>query len=250
MKTLFTLLFSILFVQIAITQEARKVAETVKGKVVDSATNEPVSYTNIGLEGTFFGTASDAEGNFVLKIPADLVGKDIFFSAVGFVNKKFPVMNLFEKEFNVVKIQPQSYDIENIDVAAQSRVLIRILTLASENTPYNYIAGPYNFTAKYEYSTTAGSINSTTQKADVLIYDQTGYSRPSKLDAYRNLNYSLTNQGNSEIYSFSNGTTNIDELLELDWVRSASAVLNPKLLDGFQLVLESEPVVKDKNCWV
>ncbi len=250
MKTLFILLFSILFVQIAVTQETGKIVETVKGKVVDSASNEPVSYTNIGLEGTFFGTASDAEGNFELKIPAEMVVKDIYFSAVGFVSKKFPVKNLFEKEFNVVKIQPQSYDIDDIDVAAQSRVLNRILTLANENIPYNFIAGPYNFSAKYEHTKTADAGTPTVQNADVLIYDQSGYSNPSKLGAYLNLNYSLTNQGNNEIYSFPGGTTNIDELLELDWVRSGSSVLNPKLLDGFQLVLEGEPVVKGKNCWV
>lgn len=250
MKTLFILVFSILFVQIAATQETGKIVETVKGKVVDSASNEPVSYTNIGLEGTFLGTASDAEGNFELKIPAEMVGKDIYFSAVGFVSKKFPVKNLFEKEFNVVKIQPQSYDIDDIDVAAQSRVLLRILTLANENTPYNYIAGPYNFSAKYEHVKTVEGSNPTVQKTDVLIYDQSGYSNPSKLEAYRNLNYSLSNQENNEIYSFRDGTTNIDDLLELDWVRSASSVLNPNLLDGFQLVLAGEPVVNGKNCWV
>lgn len=250
MKTFFTLLLSIVFVQLSFSQESGKVVETVKGKVINSASNEPVSYTNIGLEGTFFGTASNAEGDFELKIPAEMVGKNIFFSAVGFVGKKFPVKDLFEREFNVVKIEPQSYDIKDVDVQAQSRVLERILTLANENIPYNYIAGPYNFTAKYERTTSAENITSTIQNADVLIYDHSGYSDPSKLNAYRNLNYSITKPNSNEAYRFSDGTTNIDELLELDWMRTASSVLNPKLLDGFHLTLESEPVINGKNCWV
>ena len=51
-------------------------------------------------------------------------------------------------------------------------------------------------------------------------------------------------------YSFSTGTANLDELLELDWVRSESSVMNPKILNGYQLKLENEPVINGKSCWV
>ena len=150
MKKIIILLIWISTCLFAEAQEGGKVVQTIKGKVINQVTNEPVSYTNIGLEDTFFGTASDIDGNFELKIPAELVSRDIYFSAVGFKNKKFPVQTLFSKEFNIVKLDAQSYGIDDIDIAAQSKVLIRILRMASENIPVNFIGGPFNLTCKYK----------------------------------------------------------------------------------------------------
>jgi hypothetical protein len=230
-------------------QEEGKIVGTIKGKVINANTNEPVSYTNIGLEDTFFGTASDEEGNFELKIPQEMVSKNIFFSAVGYKNKQFPVRELLEKEFNIIKIESQSYEIENVDIAARNKILIRILRMASENIPYNYIRGPYNLTGVYSFVKT---VDSTTSKksAEVLIYDRNGYMNPSKKDAYQSLKYTVTSVEPGNAFRFSAGTTNIDELLEIDWVRSATSVLDPDITNGFGLKLEEEPVIDGKECWV
>lgn len=232
-------------------QEGAKVVETIKGKVIDEATNEPVVYTNIGLEGTLYGTASSTEGDFELKIPDELSSKNIYFSAVGYKNKTFPVTNLFGKEFSIIKLESQSYDIGNIDVAAQSKVLIRILRMAAENTPYNFIGGPFNLVCSYEDNKSMNGTTQTTQKAGVIIYDKTGYSQPSKLNAFRSVKYTVKkNSKNEEDYRFSTGMNNINELLEFDWVRSGASVLNPNLLAGFKLLLEEEPVIDGNECWV
>jgi len=251
MKNTIFLFIVLVTVWTARAQESSNVAQTIKGKVINEATNEPVSYTNIGLENTLYGTASDGEGNFELKIPADMVSKNIFFSAVGYKGKKFPVNTLFGKEFNVIKLQPQSYDIENVDVAAQSKVLIRILRMAAENTPYNFIGGPFNLNCSFENKVTAGDSTLSVQKATVTIYDKFGYMHPSKSDAYHSLKYKLSKtEATNAGYRFSTGITNLDDLLGLDWVRTASAVMDPGILDGFQLKLEGEPEVDGSPCWV
>lgn len=250
MRTISIVIFSLFISGGNFAQQQAKIVETIKGKVINSITNEPVSYTNIGLEGTYYGTASNSEGNFELKIPEEMVSKNIYFSAVGFVNKNFPVQTLFEKEFNVIKIDPQSYDIDDIDVAAQSKVLIRILTMASENIPYNFVAGPFNLSCTYTNNKTINDTTTVIEKADILIYDQTGYSNPSKLDAYQNVKYSLKKEEWKDDYRFSSGTTNMDELLELDWVRAEFSVLNPEILNGFHLELESEKEINGKACWI
>jgi hypothetical protein len=249
MKTLSIFAIVMALSILAMAQQPGKIVKTIKGKVINAATNEPVSYTNIGLEGTFFGTASDDEGNFELKIPQELVSKDIFFSAVGFKNKQFPVQSLFDKEFNVIKINSQSYGIEDIDIAAQNMVLIRILRMASENIPYNFIQGPYNLVGQYQNEKTVNN-TTTKQSAEVLLYDQNGYGSPSKEDAFQSIKYSIKKTGSEEDYRFSTGTTNLDELLELDWARSATSVLNPELTAGFQLTLDAETTIKGEDFWV
>lgn len=249
MKTLVIFILSITISILSIAQQPGKVVGTIKGKVINAGTNEAISYTNIGLEGTLYGTASDEEGNFELKIPHELASKDIFFSAVGFKNIKFPVKNLFDKEFNVIKMEWQSYGIDNVNIAAQNKVLIRILRMASENIPYNYIQGPYNLSATYSCErTVADSVREI--NAEVLFFDKSGYSNPSKGNAYSSLNYSLKKEVSDEDYRFSTGITNLDELLEVDWVRSATSVLKPNLGNGFQLKLEDEPSENGANFWV
>ncbi len=74
--------------------------------------------------------------------------------------------------------------------------------------------------------------------------------RLRKLDAYQHLKYALQKKDWDEDYRFSTGTTQLDDLLSFDWVRMRSAVLNPEILDGFQLTLDSEPKILGKECWV
>lgn len=231
--------------------QSNKVAHTLKGKVVDASTNRPVSYTNIGLEGTLLGTASDADGNFELKIPESMEGKPIYFSAVGYTNQQFPVKNLFSKKFCVIKLQAQSYGVGEVDVAAQNMVLIRILRMASENIKYNYGVGPFNMHFKYTNTKTAS--NGTSPKsttATVLLYDKTGYSVPSKIDAFKARNYSVEKENTKDDYSFASSQLDIDDLLNLDWARSASCILNPGLLNDYSLSLESQPKIDGQEYWV
>ena len=250
MKKTIIFIFTVCVALTALGQNGSKVAHTIKGKVVDSNTNRPVSYTNIGLEGTFFGTASDSEGNFELKIPEEMVDKDIYFSAVGFTNNQFPVQDLFSKEFAVIKLESQSYDVEKVDIAAQNKVLIRILRMASENIKYNYGSGPFNMHFAYSKEKAVDGQVRSPEIANVLLYDEKGYTNPSKSDAFKARNYSVTKEQSDADYSFSTAQLNLDDLLGFDWVRSASGILSPALLSDYKLALESQPVINGKEYWV
>ena len=250
MRSLYILLVFLVGSSTVSAQKTENMVSTIKGKVIDAKTSEPVAYTNIGIEGTFYGTASNGDGDFELKITEELKGKNIFFSAVGFVGQKFPVIRLFEKEYNIIRMEPQNYDIGKVDVVARSRVLMRILTMAAENIPHNLVAGPLNYRASYTNLKTVNDSVEVNQAADVLFYDQTGYTFPSKQDAYEYLKYALQKKAWDADYRFSTGTTQLDNLLSFDWARTGSAVLNPEILNGFELTLDSEPLVLGKECWV
>ncbi len=248
MKNYIYMLFAVFFTITATGQTETRVARTIKGKVINEATNEPVAYTNVGIEDTFYGTASDENGNFELKIPEEMISRQIFFSSVGYQSMKLPLATLFDKEFNNIKLKPQTYDIEIVDIEGRSMVLARILRMASENTPYNFISGPFNLDCSLRREKTINDSLQVIEKAEVIIYDKTGYRSPSKTDAYKMRNYRMkTNEPN---YSFASGILNFDELLGLDWVRNASSVLNPALYNHFELELAGEPVIEGKPAWV
>ena len=232
----------------AFPQTGTNVAQSIKGKVIDEMTNQAVPYTNIGIEGTFYGTASDAEGNFELKIPEEMINKQIFFSALSYKNDTFPVSRLFDREFNIIKLVPQSYNIEDVDIAAQSRVLIRILRMASENTPYNFLGGPFNLICTFENEKIINDTLEKSNTAEVIIFDRSGYRQPSKTDAFTMRKYEIKRE--EPDYSFATGTTNFDELLGFDWVRSATSVLNSAILNQFELALVKETTLDNEPVWV
>lgn len=243
-----TFLIFLLFSLGVLAQGGSKVVHVIKGKVVDTSGNEAVSYTNIGLEGTLYGTASNADGNFELKIPEDMVSKNIYFSAVGYQNRQFPVSDLFGKDFSVIKLVPQSYDVGSVDVEAQNMVLVRILRMASEDIRYNYGDGPFNLHLSYVRNTSVNDSLKSESSAEVTVYDKTGYSNPNPLNAYRARKYRVERQKSE--YSFASNPLKIDEVLDLDWVRSSGGILNPALLREYKLSLLSQPTIEGKEYWV
>lgn len=248
MRTIYILFVLLVCSGSGFSQQRNNVVATIEGKVLDSKTNEPVGFTNIGLEGTFFGTAGNEEGYFKLEIPDDLKDKDIFFSAVGYANYKVPVSQLFGKDYLIIKLEPQNYSIDKVDVIAQSKVLMRILTMAAENIPHNMVTGPLNYNARYTNTIIAD--NTVNQTADVLFYDRMGYINPSKWNAFNNLKYTIHKSDWEADYSFSTGKTEIDNLLSFDWLRTGSSVLNPGLLMQFDLELVGEQLVLGKDSWI
>ncbi len=247
MKHTVLFVFILLLSVLVFAQESDD-SQVVKGKVVDAASGNPVAYANIGIVETLHGTASDAEGNFLLKIPASMTAKNIYFSVVGYKNRQFPVQKLFGQQLSVVKLQPQSYDVGDVDVEAQNMVIQRILRTAFENICYNYGSGPFNLHLSYSKHTVQNDSVNTNVSASVLLYDKTGYSKPSVLDAFGSRNYKVTKA--DEAYSFASEMLKIDEMLALDWVRSASCVISPALFSDYQVKIESQPEIDGKEYWV
>ncbi|MBN1821015.1 MAG: carboxypeptidase-like regulatory domain-containing protein [Prolixibacteraceae bacterium] len=242
-------IFIVLFSAFLANAQEDVVIQIIKGRVVDEA-NNPVAFTNIGLEGTYYGTASDSKGDFELKISAGMSTRRIYFSAVGFKNRTFPVTELFNKDFNLIKLESQSYDIGDVDINAQSMVLYRILRTASDNVSRNFIAGPFNLNCRYESEKTVDEKNYTI-KSNVRIYDRSGYTTPSIENAFKGRTYSFSNvEKNLKSYLLSDGLTNMDEMLELDLARSVAGLLNPVLVDRFVLSQEEDAEINGIDVWV
>ena len=248
MLKILTFLLPLVMVFAINTRADDNVIQTVQGKVVNEVTNEAVAFTNISIEGTFYGTASDEDGYFELKIPQELTSGQLHFSAVGYKRSTFPVTSLINRNYTIIKLEPQSYNIEDVDIAARSKVLMRILRMASENIPYNFLGGPFNLLSKYENKKITDDTITVSQSAEVVICDKSGYKNPSKLNAFRMRKYKITKP--EPDYRFSESVINFDELLELDWVRSASSVLNPSILAGFKLSSTEKATFDNNQVWI
>lgn len=225
--------------------------QLLKGRIVDANDQSGIAYTNIGIEGTFYGTASDANGFFELKIPAEFANKTLFVSAVGYENKNYPVAELLKTEFARLSLNEQTYSIEGIDVAARSQVLFRIIKTASAKVPENYHNGPIGLKFHYLAKETRNDSTSQIREAIAEMTDQSGYGRPSVQDAFDNRNFRFTEVNkNFRSYSFPDAQTGFDELIELDLARLSNTIFKEELIRDYDLQLDGIRPYEGDSVWV
>ncbi len=241
-----TIILLFLFVSFSLSAQTK----LLKGRIVDSRTQEGVAYTNIGVEGTFYGTASDAEGFFELKVPGEFQSEKLYISAVGYKNEVFELSHVLGKDFNLIKLVAQTYDIAGIDVAVQSRVLFRVLKTASAKIADNYPKGPIGLKMYFSESTTVAG-KTKLREAVAQVYDATAYQNPGILDAFNSRKFKFIQaKKNFDSYSFTQGSTGFEELLEMDVVRSSSTILNEQILNDYDLQLEGTSIFEGDSVWI
>ena len=110
MKKHIVLIISVCFCQLIYGQ-------VIRGKVFDSSTNKAILSASVYFNGTFTGTTTDNEGNFVLDISGNK-NMPLTFSAIGYysVTLKQPDEN---KSLDV-KLSPKNYVINEASVKAKS----------------------------------------------------------------------------------------------------------------------------------
>jgi hypothetical protein len=72
----------------------------VQGKVMDT-NNRPIPYVNIGILNSTFGTISNEDGSFAMRIPVSHQFDSVLFSALGYVSKSYAVADALQKSLVV-----------------------------------------------------------------------------------------------------------------------------------------------------
>jgi len=230
---------------------AQNKTETIKGIVIDNATGKPVQYANIGIEGTFLGSASNASGQFEFNVPASEKNGYLYASAVGYETVKKAVSSINSGESIVLKMEPQSYKIEDVDISARSLVLYRILREASQKISDNYLLGPLSSQAYYRNDITENGKLIHHREAAVEISDKTGYIKETRAQEQKDINYRFMEvRTNSPVSSLADGMTQMDELLSYDIVRNSSGVLNVQFLHDYDLTLDKVTQLDGDSIWV
>lgn len=249
MKLFSNLLF--LFVLINISVIAQNELTAIKGRVVDSETGEGVAFASIGVEGTYIGVATNADGFYDLKIKNEFLNHVLYVSAISYKNVKFNISEIKNKNNHLIYLQAQLFDIEEVSVSAESMFLQKIIKTASENIPINYLSGPQNIQMNLIHRKSVDNGNSLVSRFIIDIYDSEAYTKPSIKSAFNNRNYKVVGfQSDEEIQSFRKSDFKIDELLNSDVVRMSNMILNAELLLDYNLNLEEKTVFNGDSIWI
>ena len=71
---------------------------TIQGSVVNQSDKKPIAYTNIGIANTGFGTISNEDGSFSLKVPTPNLKDTLCFSGIGFIERNIPIQTFLTQK--------------------------------------------------------------------------------------------------------------------------------------------------------
>lgn len=129
--------------------------KTFTGKVIDNATKKPVVFANVYLIGSSLGTVTNAEGEFVLKVPVSQLSHQVGISNLGYKNLAINLSDLTAKE-NIIKLDLAATPLEQVIVRSDDPA--ELLKMAYRRIGENYVSDPemqvgfYRETVKQNHS--------------------------------------------------------------------------------------------------
>ncbi len=242
-KSTSILLFLLVFllpkdIILAQTVLVEEIQITIKGTAVSKIDNMPIGFANIGVENTLRGTAADENGKFTLRFPEDLASRSIVISAIGYESISVPIDKLRDRDEEVmIELAPTQYQIEEVNINAESLILYGHLKKAVSNIPKIYVNTPLKYTFTFKNQLIVGAINKRSEGYG-FIYDSVGYHRQNFADSYASRSYKFMGiNRNYKNRPYADGLTNMDDLLTYDVIRSAGNVLDISHLSNYRLEL-------------
>ncbi len=112
---------------------------TFAGKVIDLNTKKPVEFANVYLLGSSLGTVTNAEGEFILKVPVTELNRKVGFSFLGYQNIVVPLAEMKDKD-NVIKLVATAVSLDAVVIRTDDP--LALLSMAFRNISENYKSDP------------------------------------------------------------------------------------------------------------
>ncbi|MCU4157689.1 carboxypeptidase-like regulatory domain-containing protein [Carboxylicivirga sp. A043] len=217
----------------------------IKGRIVDAETNNPVEFANIGVVGTYLGTASDFDGYYQLSIGEEFANFKVQISAVGYKVKEFTVDELNVLNGESIKLFSQTYGIQAVDVKADSKRLYGIVKTAANIIEDSY-ENAYSANVYLEQV-----MNGEKTEAVIRYSDEKGYGNRSLASVYESRGFEVKEvRRDYEVSPIKKGMIHANDLLAFDIVRQRGNVLDIAFVNDYELTLAEESVVNGDSVWV
>jgi hypothetical protein len=109
---------------------------TYTGKVMDNTTRKPVVFANVYLIGSSLGTVTNAEGEFVLKVPSDQLDRKVGFSNLGYKNLAIALSDMKLKD-NVIRLELAATPLEEVIIRTDDPLELLKMAYRRINENYN-----------------------------------------------------------------------------------------------------------------
>ncbi len=129
-------------------QQAQNYLE-YKGKIVDRSNRDGLAFAHLSVEGTNISTVSNAEGEFLIKIPEEFKDKKLIISYIGYKNAEIPFYQLNAENIRIA-LEPLVIELPEINII--SRDANELIKSVFEKRNVNYPNQKILMTAFYRES--------------------------------------------------------------------------------------------------
>jgi hypothetical protein len=221
---------------------------TLRGKVIDMETGDPLIFATIALKGTNVATVTNLDGEFILKINEETSDPYIEVTYIGYRNKEIPLVNLSQgDQENIIELTQATIPIQEVVVKPISPE--EIIEKFIQNVGINYAEVPNLMTGFYRETIRKNRSYVSIAEAVVEVF-KAPYSNDFRFDAAR-------------VYK---GRKNVDEAkidtvlfrlqggpvttLQLDLVKNPYNILTRESMKSYEYKLDNIVVIDEKPHYV
>jgi len=120
--------------------------ESFSGRVLDKSTMKPLVFANIQLKESNVGVVTNADGDFIIKVPSNMLNQKLSINHLGYKNAVVDLSQL-NKSMNIIYLEAVIFPIEEVKVRKNDPE--DLLRAAIKNKSVNYSNDPVMLTSFY-----------------------------------------------------------------------------------------------------
>ncbi|NPA45451.1 MAG: carboxypeptidase-like regulatory domain-containing protein [Chlorobi bacterium] len=219
---------------------------SIKGKILDKKTKQPIVFATITVEGTNSGTVSNTEGEFIINVEKNTGSKKIYFKYIGYKNKYVDISKLTSNE-NIIYLKPTSVPIKEVIVRPNNPK--ELVEKVIEKIPQNYSTTPNKMIAFYRETVKKKKRYVSIVEAVVEVY-KAKYGNTTDYDLvklYKGRKSSNIKAKDTLIMKLKGGPKTA---LLLDIAKNPRILFYKEVMDDYKFELEEIVNINDKQNYV
>jgi hypothetical protein len=221
---------------------------TIRGKVVDAETGEPLVFATVAVKETNVATVTNIDGEFVIKIGETQVSRNLEISYLGFKNKVIPLTELRgDDRRNNIALDPAPIPIKEIIVRPLDPDAI--VRNAISRIGKNYVDEPNLMTAFYRETIRKNRTYVSIGEAVVEIF-KSPYNNDLRFDGariYKGRKGSDVEKMDTVLFKLQGGPVSV---LQLDIVKNTESILTLDAMKYYDYSLAGVVEIDDKPHYV
>ncbi len=179
---------------------------TLKGKVLDASTSQPLAFASMGILGKPVGTVTNSDGRFEFNFSRKMMNDTLTVSTLGYFTYKICLKDIKNTNNFFILLEPRVYNIKEVVITPDGTDAYEIVMKACDSLKRNFPNQPYISDGFYrEYIQENGSWARAIEAALSVYNDGVihigDYFYPARINGIRNSKNFLSEFAQSENYN-------------------------------------------------
>lgn len=217
-----------------------------KGEVVNSSNGRGISSAYLALNNSNISTITNADGEFSLKVPEDMIEATVTISVLGFQSKTLP-LDYFKPEETIIELDETVEELSEVSLykATNADLLVREMLDKKDD---NYLTDQSLMTSFYRETIKKGWSNVSLSEAVVKIF-KSPYNSGKKdlVSLYKARKSTDYDKLDTLALKLRGGPFNT---LYLDMMKYTEYVLRPEMMKSYEFKFDDPTKINDRYTYV